>query len=321
MKRIAAAAAALSIVLSPLAQAQTYPTKTVSLVVPFSVGGGTDIVARLVAQKLTEALKGNVIVDNRPGASTQIGTKYVVDAVPDGHTLLVGTTSLVNGPALFGSKLPYDHNKQLRPVISLADLAIFLSVNSQKFSARTVRDFIEQAKKMPKLNMGSAGAGTTLHMSGEWFKLATGLQSVHVPFKGSGPQVVALGGGEVDWAMENYGAVLPMVQSGRVRVLAVAAPSRHPQAPDVPTFKEAGLPDVNLSTWVFLMAPAKTPDAVVAQLNSTLRDILRTQDMQDKLLQQGFVQSGGTVGELAARLKAETELWGKVIRDANIKID
>ena len=321
MKCIAAALAALGIALGPSAQAQTYPARTVSLIVPFPAGGGTDIVARLVAQRLSESLKGNFVVDNRPGASAQIGTKHVVDAAPDGHVLLVGTTSLVNGPALFGNKLPYDHNKQLRPVISLADLAIFLSVNAQKFSAKTVKEFVEQAKKMPNLNMGSAGAGTTLHMSGEWFKLATGLQSLHVPFKGSAPQVVALGGGEVDWAMENYGAVLPMVQTGRVRVLTVASPSRNPQAPDVPTFKEAGLPDVNLSTWVFLMAPAGTPDPIVAQLNKTIREILVTPDMRDKLLQQGFVQSGGTVEQLAARMKAETELWGKVIRDANIKID
>jgi tripartite-type tricarboxylate transporter receptor subunit TctC len=324
MKCIAAALAALAIslsALSPFAQAQTYPTKTVALIVPFPAGGGTDIVARLVAQRLSESLKGNVVVDNRPGASAQIGTKYVVDAAPDGHTLLIGTTSLVNGPALFGSKLPYDHNKQLRPVISLADLAIFLSVNAQKFSAKTVKEFVEQAKKTPNLTMGSAGAGTTLHMSGEWFKLATGLQSLHVPFKGSAPQVVALGGGHVDWAMENYGAVLPMVQTGRVRVLAVASPVRHPQAPDVPTFKESGLPDVNLSTWIFLMAPAATPDAIVTRLNATLREILRTPEMQEKLLQQGFVQSGGTVEQLAARMKAETELWGKVIREANIKID
>ena len=145
MKCIGAAAAALGLALSLFAQAQTYPTKTVSLVVPFPAGGGTDIVARLVAQKLSESLKGNFVVENKPGASAQIGTKYVVDAAPDGHTLLIGTTSLVNGPALFGNKLPYDHNKQLRPVISLADLAIFLSVNAQKFSAKTVKEFIEQA--------------------------------------------------------------------------------------------------------------------------------------------------------------------------------
>ena len=321
MKSIAAAAAALGIALSPFAQAQSYPTRTVSLVVPFPAGGGTDIVARLVAQKLSESLKGNVIVENRPGASAQIGTKYVIDAAPDGHTLLVGTTSLVNGPALFGSKLPYDAAKQLRPVISLADLPIFLSVNAQKFSAKTVKEWVEQAKTMPNLNMGSAGPGTTLHMSAEWVRLTGGFDSTHIPFKGSGPQVVALAGGQVDWAMENFGAVQPMVQTGRVRLLGVASPARHPQAPDVPTFKEAGLPDVNLATWIFLMAPAATPDAVVQTLNRNILAILNTQDMKDKLLQQGFVHSGGTVEQLAARMKAETELWGKVIKDANIKIN
>src|SRR6185436_15749561 len=287
----------------------------------FSAGGGTDIVARLLAAKMSESLKQSVVVENKPGASAQIGNKYVIDAAPDGYTLLVGTTSLVNGPALFGSKLPYDHTKQLRPVISLADLPLFLAVNADKFKVKTVKEFVEQAKKTPNLNMGSGGPGTTLHMSGEWFKQATGLQAVHIPFKGSGPQVVALAGGQVDFAMENFGPVQPMMQTGKVRVLGVASHQRHPHAPDVPTFKEAGLPDVNLATWIFLMAPAATPDAIVVLLNKTILDILNTQDMKDKLLQQGFVQSGGTVAQLAARMNAETELWGKVIRDANIKVD
>jgi tripartite-type tricarboxylate transporter receptor subunit TctC len=314
--------AALGMLLAQFAFAQAWPhAKNISLVVPFPAGGGTDIVARLLAQKMSESLKANVIVENKPGASAQIGTKYVIDAAPDGYTLLVGTTSLVNGPALFGAKLPYDHTKQLRPVISLADLPIFLSVNTQKFTAKTLKEWVEQAKKTPNLNMGSAGPGTTLHMSGEWVKLNTGIQAVHIPFKGSGPQVVALGGGQVDWAMENFGAVQPMVQQGRVRLLGVASPQRHPQAPDVPTFKEAGLQDVNLATWIFLMAPAATPEATVALLNKTILEILATQDMKDKLLQQGFVQSGGTVAQLAARMNAETELWGKVIRDAHIKVD
>src|SRR4029077_9544219 len=153
--------------------------KNISLVVPFPAGGGTDIVARLVAVKMSELLKANVIVENKPGASAQIGNKYVVDAASDGYTLLVGTTSLINGPALFGAKLPYDHTKQLRPVISLADLPIFLSVNTQKFSAKTLKEWVVEAKKTPNLNMGSAGPGTTLHMSAEWIKLNTGIQSVH----------------------------------------------------------------------------------------------------------------------------------------------
>ena len=322
MKNIRIAAVGFACLLSQLAFAQGWPTaKNISLVVPFSAGGGTDIVARLLAQKMSEALKANVIVENKPGASAQIGTKYVVDAAPDGYTLLVGTTSLVNGPALFGSKLPYDHTKQLRPVISLADLPLFLAVNAQKYNAKTVKEFVEQAKKQPALNMGSGGGGTTLHMSGEYFKQATGLKAEHIPFKGSGPQVIALAGGQVDFAMENFGPVQPLMQQGKIRVLAVASHQRHPHAPDVPTFKEAGLPDSNLATWIFLMAPAGVPDAIVATLNKTILDILNTQDMKDKLLQQGFVHSGGTVQQLAARMQAETELWGKVIREANIKVD
>jgi tripartite-type tricarboxylate transporter receptor subunit TctC len=260
-------------------------------------------------------------VENRPGASAQIGNKYVVDAAPDGHTLLVGTTSLINGPALFGNKLPYDAAKQLRPVVSLADLPIFLSVSTQKHTAKTLQEFVEVAKKTPNLNYGSAGPGTTLHMSAEWFLANTGVQAVHIPFKGSGPQVVALAGGQVDFAMENLGAVQPMVQQGRVRLLGVASHSRHPHVPDVPTFKEAGLPDVNLATWIFLMAPAATPDAVVAQLNRSINDILMTAEMRDKLLGQGFVPTGGTVEAMAARMKAEADLWGTVIRNANIKLD
>src|SRR5688572_8720070 len=221
MKLIAVAAAALGLVLAPLANSQSYPTKPVVLVVPFPAGGGTDIVARIVADKLREPLKQNVLVENRPGASAQIGNKYVVDAAPDGHTLLVGTTSLINGPALFGPKLPYDHTKQLRPIVSLADLPIFLSV-STKHPAKTVREFVDMAKKA-QLNFGSAGPGTTLHMSAEWLKANAGIQSTHIPFKGSGQQVVALAGGQVDWAMENLGPVLPMVQQNRVRLLGIAS--------------------------------------------------------------------------------------------------
>ena len=177
------------------------------------------------------------------------------------------------------------------------------------------------AKRTANLNFGSAGPGTTLHMSTEWFMANTGVQAVHIPFKGSGPEVVALAGGQVDFAMENLGAVQPMVAAGKVRLLGVASNARHPHVPDVPTFKEAGLPDVNLATWIFLMAPAATPDAVVAQLNSSINDILKTTEMRDKLLGQGFVPTGGTVETMAARMKAEAELWGTVIRNANIKLD
>ena len=320
MKSIRSGAAVFGMLLTQLVFAQAYPTaKNVTLVVAFPVGGGTDIVARMIADKMRDPLKANVVVDNKPGASAQIGTKYVTDAAPDGYTLLVGTSSLINGPALFPN-LPYDAARQLRPVASLADLPIFLSISTQKSSAKTVREFVDAAKKTPNLNYGSAGPGTSLHMSAEWFKAATGIEAAHIPFKGSGPEVVALASGQVTFAMENLGAVQPMVDTGRVRLLAVASHSRHPQAPDVPTFKEAGLPDVNLSTWIFLMAPAATPDVVVALLNRTVNDILKQPDTKDKLLAQGFVEAASTVDEMALRMKAEAALWGTVIKNANITV-
>jgi tripartite-type tricarboxylate transporter receptor subunit TctC len=299
--------------------AQTYPSKPITLVVPFSAGGGTDIVARLVADRLREPLKANVVVENRPGASAQIGNRYVIESAPDGHTLLVGTTSLINGPLLF-PKLPYDAMKQLRPVVSLADLPIFLAV-STKHSAKTVREFVDMAKNSTKLNYASGGPGTTLHMSSEWLKTNAGFQATHIPYKGSGQAVVALGAGQVDFSMENLGPVLPMVQSNRVRLLAVASHARHPQLPDVPTLGESGLPDVNLATWIFLMAPAATPDAVVSLLNRTINRILMRSDMKEKLLEQGFVGTGGTPEQMLQRMKNEALLWGTLIKAANITVE
>ena len=319
MSSLRAAAVLLGVLLAQLAFAQSYPSKPVALVVPFAAGGGTDIVARLVAERLREPLKANVIVENRPGASAQIGNRYVIESAPDGHTLLVGTTSLINGPALF-PKLPYDAEKQLRPVVSLADLPIFLSV-STKHDVKTVREFIDMAKKSGNLNFASAGPGTTLHMSSEWLKLNGGFQATHIPFKGSSGAVVALAGGQVDFSMENLGPVLPMVQQNRVRLLAVASHQRHPHVPDVPTLGQSGLPDVNLATWIFLMAPAATPDAVVMLLNRTVNEILARPDMKEKLLEQGFIGTGGTIEEMQKRMKSEAALWGTVIKAAKITVE
>jgi tripartite-type tricarboxylate transporter receptor subunit TctC len=319
MNLLRIAAALAGALLTQLGFAQTYPSKPVTLVVPFAAGGGTDIVARLIAERLREPLKQNVIVENRPGASAQIGNRYVVESAPDGHTLLVGTTSLINGPALF-PKLPYDAEKQLRPVVSLADLPIFLAV-STKHDVKTVRQFIDMAKKSSSLNYASAGPGTSLHMSSEWLKLNGGFQATHIPFKGSSGAVVALAGGQVDFSMENLGPVLPMVQQNRVRLLAVASHQRHPQVPDVPTLGQSGLPEVNLSTWIFLMAPAATPDAAVTLLNRTANDILARAELKEKLLEQGFIGSGGSIEEMQKRMKNEAQLWGTVIRTAKITVE
>lgn len=320
MKNLRIGLAALALLWGGNALADTYPSKPITMVVPFAAGGGTDLVARLVAQKLSESMKTPVLVDNRPGASSQIGTRYVVDAQPDGYTLLIGTTSLINGPYLF-DKLPYDANKQLRPVASLADLSIFLAV-SNKLGVKTFPAFVELAKKgKGATNYGSAGAGTTLHMSAEWLKSKAGFEATHIPFKGSGLAVAALGGGQVDFNMENLGAVLPMVQAKRVELLAIAAPKRHPVMPDVPTFGELGLPEVNLSTWIFLMAPAATPEPVVARLNREINQVLQRADVREQLLSNGFVPTGGSTADMLKRMGKENVLWSEIIKSAHITVE
>lgn len=320
MKSFKMGLAALCIFSAQYAVADTYPSRPITVVVPFAAGGGTDLVARLVAEKLTGILKTSVVVDNRPGASAQIGTRRVVEAEPDGHTLLIGTTSLINGPFLF-SKIPYDAATQLRPVASLADLPIFLAVGS-KHKERNVPAFIQMAKEAKGgLSYGSAGPGTTLHMSAEWLKNKAGFDATHIPFKGSGLAVAALAAGHVDFNLENLGPVQAMVESKRVNLLAIAASKRHPVVPDVPTFGESGLPEVNLSTWIFLMAPAQTPDHVVALLNKEVNLILAQQDVQQKLFNQGFVPTGGTPDAMLVRMKEEAKQWGAIIKAANISLE
>lgn len=312
--------AAFTLFVAQFALAETYPARPITLIVPFAAGGGTDIVARLVAGKLRESLKSPVIVDNRPGATGQIGTRQVIQSAPDGYTLLLGTTSLINNPFLF-SNLPYDAMKQLRPIVSVADLSIFLAV-SDSMGAKNVQEFIDIAKKSKgKMNYGSAGAGTTLHLSSEWLKANAGFEATHIPFKGSGQAVVALAGGQVDFNMENLGAVQPMVQSKRVRVLAIAAPKRHPAMPEVPTLAESGLPDANLATWIFLMAPRNTPDDVVVLLNKAVNDILATQEVKDKLISMGFVPTGGNTEDMVKRMNQESAQWGQVIKSAHVTIE
>lgn len=320
MNFISIGVAAFSMFVAQFALADAFPTRPITIVVPFAAGGGTDIVARLVAQKLRESLKSSVIVENKSGASGQIATRQVIQSAPDGYTLLLGTTSLINNPFLFSS-LPYDAMKQLRPVVSVADLSIVLAV-SEKMGAQNVREFIEIAKKSKgTLNMGSSGAGTTLHLSAEWLKANAGFEAAHIPFKGSGPEVAALGAGEVDFSMENIGPVQSMVKSNRVRLLAIAAPKRHPILPDVPTFGESGLPDVNLVTWVFLMAPTETPDDVVMLLNKAVNQILSSADVKDRLVNMGFVPTGGTPDEMLKRMNQESVQWGAIIKSAHVTVE
>ena len=314
------AVVAIGMFAAQFASAQPYPARPITIVVPFAAGGGTDIAARLLAQKLRESIKASVVVENKPGATGQIGTRHVIQSAPDGYTLLLGTTSLINNPYLFPN-LPYDAMKQLRPVVSVADLSIFLAV-SEKMGVQNVREFIEFAKKSKgALNYGSAGTGTTLHLSAEWLKANAGFDATHISFKGSGEAVVALAAGQVAFNMENLGPIQPMIESKRIRVLAVAAPRRHPVLPDVPTFGEAGLPEVNLATWVFLLAPTGTPDEVVTMLNAAVNQILAGAEVRDKLVSMGFVPTGGTPDDLLKRMNQESVQWGTIIKAARVTVN
>lgn len=315
--RLAAAAAAFAAL---AAHAQTYPSKPITIVVPFAAGGATDITARLIGTQLGEALHTTVIVDNKPGANSQIGTVAVVRAAPDGYTLLMGTTSLVNN-VHFYPKMQYDASRSLMPVVGVVDVPAFLLVGPT-VKETNAKDFIAMARKSnEKLNYTSAGAGSTLHLAAEWFKSNVGFKAQHVPQRGSGPAVTSLAGGEVDFSFENLGPAQPQMDAGRVRMLAIAAPKRFPTLPNVPTLKEAGLPDTDMSSWFVLMAPTGTPAPVIQTLNSEVNKALAKPEIRDRLIKLGLVPMGGTPDQLAARMQQDSGKWGAIIRAADVKLD
>ena len=302
------------------AAAQQFPSKPITIIVPFAAGGASDMTARLVAKKLEESLKTTVLVDNRAGANSQIGTAAVIHAEPDGHTLLLGTTSLINNVHLY-SKLPYDASRGLRPVVGIVDVPVFLAVGP-RMPVSDAREFIAAAKNSRGgLNFASAGAGSTLHLSSEWLKLNAGFDATHIPHRGSGPAVVALATSVVDFSMENYGPALPQMQAKRVRLLAIGGPKRFPALPDIPTFKEVGLPDVDLSSWFVLMAPAATPDAVVQKLNQHVNDILAMPEVREKLIGIGLSPLGGSPEEMQARMRQGSRKRGAIIRSAKVSVE
>ncbi len=305
---------------SVVAHAQAYPTRPITIVVPFAAGGATDITARLIGQQLGASLNTTVVVDNKPGANSQIGTNAVVRSAPDGYTLLMGTTSLVNN-VHFYPQIPYDASRALVPVVGVVDVPAFLLVGPN-VKESNAKDFIAMAGKSgDRLNYASAGAGSTLHLAAEWFKSVVGFKAQHVPQKGSGPAVTSLASGEVDFSFENLGPAQPQMEAGRVRLLAIAAPKRFPTLPNVPTLKEAGLPDTDLSSWFVLMAPTGTPAPVVETLNREVNKALAKPEIRDRLLRLGLVPMGGTPQQLDARMKQDSGKWGAIIRAANVKLD
>ena len=311
-----AAAALAPSVIGP-ARAQVYPNRFVRLIVPFPPGGGTDAIARVLSGKLSEMWGQQLVVENRGGGATNIGTEQVVRAEPDGYTIMLHSMPLAVNKFLFAS-LPFDPVTDLAPVSLLCDYANIMAVPMSS-PAHSVTDFIAYAKaNKGKITFASSGHGTSVHLSGELFKRMAGVEMLHVPYRGAGPAFGDLIPGRVDVMFNNIGAVLPMIQGGQLRGLAVTTAKRTPAAPELPPIAEAGVPGFDVSSWYGFFAPAKTPTEIIRKLNADTVAALSDPATRQKLETLGVVVRGSTPAELAALLKAEMNKWGPVIKDAGI---
>jgi len=299
--------------------ADAYPSHPIRLVVPWPAGGGADTVGRAVALELTAVLGQQIVVDNRPGAAGIIGSELVARAPADGYTLLLPTVTAAINPTLH-RKLPYDTVKDFAPVILLASAPYVLAINPS-VPARSVAELIEFAKTKPRqLNFASTGNGSAPHLTGEWFNQASGTSFVHVPYKGGPPVLTDLLGGHVQMAFGNIVSYLPLARAGKLRVLAVTSAKRSPQAPELPTMIESGLPGFVTGTWFGVQTPVRTPSAINSRLNRALNEMLAGQ-LPKRLANEGADPIGGSAKEFADYLQSELVRWAEVVRAANIKVD
>lgn len=320
---VAAAVAVMTIaaLYAPAARAaDPYPNHPIRLVVPFPPGGGNDTLGRLVAQRLSTTLGQQVIVENRAGALGNLGTEQVARAKADGYTLTLGfVANFAMTPFL--SKTGYDQYKDFSPISMVAQGYQILVVNPQ-LPVKSVADLIALAKAKPgELNYASGGNGSPLHLVAELFKMQTGTDIQHVPYKGSAPAATAVISGETQMVFGGVVSTLPFVPTGRLRALAVTSPNRIAAAPDVPTLNELGYPGIEASSWYGLFAPAGTPPAIVAKLNQEMVKLAQEPDYREQLNKQGQEAMSSTPDELARYVRAESEKWGRVIKTANIKAD
>jgi tripartite-type tricarboxylate transporter receptor subunit TctC len=301
------------------ASAERWPNRFVRLVVPFPPGGGTDAIARVVAAKLSDIWGQQVVVENRGGGATNIGTETVVRADADGYTMLLQSMPLAVNRFLFPS-LNYDAIIDLAPVSLLCEYANIMAVPMSS-PANSVADFIANAKTHPgKVTFASSGHGTSVHLSGELFKRMAGIEMLHVPYRGAGPALNDLLPGRVDVMFNNIGAVLPLIQGGKLRGLAVTTAKRTPAVPHMPTIAEAGVPGFDVSSWYALLAPARTPPEIIRKMHEDTVAALSDPTTKERFEQLGVVVVGSTPEELAAFLKAEMDKWAPVIKEAGITI-
>lgn len=302
------------------AHAQGYPDKPIKIVVPYSPGGGGDILARMFAEKLKDRLGQPVIVENKPGAGTLIGSEFVAKAPADGYTLLLTTNSLLIAPILNASAAKFDPVKDLAPVIPIGSIAIMLVANPS-LPANNAAELVSYLKKNPgKVSFASAGAGGITHLSGELFKMRAGVDMVHVPYKGAAPALTDLMGGQVELLFDAVITAYPHVKSGKLKAIGLGNATRWAGAPDVPTIAESGLPNFKVSGWYGVLAPAGTPPKVLERLNTEANAIIKDPDFAIKLRDNGLTPMGGSLEQYRATVQEDHATWLKVIKDGNITL-
>lgn len=303
------------------ATAQPYPNKPIRLVVPFGPGGSNDVIARLVAPKLSESLGQPVIVENRPGAGGAVGTDAVVNATPNGYTLMIGLTSTLAANVGLYPKRGFDPARSLTPISQIASGSLLMAVPASS-PATSVRQFIDLAKSKPgQLNYGSSGKGSTMHLVGEMFNMMAAVPMVHVPYKSGGAAIMDLSVDRVQLLYSDLAALLPFVRSGQIRALAVTSPKRSPFLPDLPTIAESGIPGFEATNLYGILGPAQLPRDIVMRLNKELAQIMHSAYMKERLTTLGMEATTGTPEEFSAYIRSEVVKWSKVVKSSGAELE
>ena len=310
-----------AMLLATTAVSAAYPEKTIRIIVPYAPGGNIDITARIIAPGMAEALGQQVVVDNRGGAGGTLGAELAAKAAPDGYTLLLGSSgTLSTAPPLY-PKLGYDPVKDFATTSLLSNVALVVEIHPS-IPARSVKEFIALAKSRPgKITMGTSGAGTTNHLSGELFQIATGTKLIHVPYKGSGPGLIDLIGGQIDSFFDQLSSSIGFIQTGKLRPLAVTTIKRAAALPELPTLAESGLPGFDASTWTGIVLPAAAPHDIVVKLHAALSKTLRTKATQESFARLGAETLESTPEEFARFMRDDLAKWTRVVRTAGIKLE
>ncbi|OZI37372.1 ABC transporter substrate-binding protein [Bordetella genomosp. 10] len=313
-------AAALAVLTATATQAaDQWPSKPVRIVVPFAAGGGSDFEARFIASKLSGSLGQSIVVENKPGAGGNLGAEYGVRAAPDGYTLTLIASSYTVNPSVF--KLKFDPVNDIAPIVRISQGPLILVANP-KLPAKTFKEFIALAKAEPgKITFASSGTGSIVHAAGELLNQRAGIKLRHIPYKGTGPALADTLSGTVDVFFSSAAAAIPMIQSGKLRALAVTTAERIPTLPDVPTVQESGVPDYAVPLWHGLIAPKGTPPEIVEKINAAVNSALQSTDLAEKLKAEGLTPAGGTSAEFASIIKNEVATWHKLSSTVALKAD